>query len=357
MNAHYCLTKHDFTDYASFRYNLYKKDPFYCYTDSFVFEMLLYKKTAFAKSCVIKPLLIKDNHKIVAQALLIHNPKDAFVQISFFESVPDNQLGTDLVIEEAKKFATEENVHKIMIGLDGHLSYAVGLSKNMNEPNSFGAAYTKTYYCDYFKKYQVHRLVSFSNSLDVAMEPFKERKEHNFDLMVRPINIKQFEKEMEIFGDLCDKTIGKTFLYTKTNRKHFFELMKDLTFFLRKENILFVYDKEKPVGFAFWNPDYNEVLPKGKKLGLLEIAMHYTFKKKNITRATLNSIGVLEEYRGEATVLLIREMKRYISQKKYKNIHRIESSFIWEDNLNSLLLSKHVLKNVTREYEAFEINL
>ena len=120
---------------------------------------------------------------------------------------------------------------------------------------------------------------------------------------------------------------------------------------------MFVYDKDTPVGFVFWNPDYNEVLPKGKKLSLLEIAFHYTFKKKRITRVTLNSIGVLEEYRRIATTLLVKEIKKYLSQDYYKNVKTFESSFIWEDNKSSMLLTKHILKNVNREYEVFEINL
>lgn len=357
MNVYYCLTKRDLQDYASFRYNLYKKDPFYCDTDSFIFEMLLYKQTSFANSCVIKSLLIKENKKIVAQTLLIHNPQDDFVQVAFFECVPNNQEGANLVIEEAKKFAKEQKVKKIIIGIDGHLSYAVGLSKNMEQPNTFGASYTKTYYRDYFKKYNTHKLYSFSNSLDFALRSFKDNEKFSTDLTVRPINMKNFKKEMEVFGYLCDQTLGTTFLYSKTNSEHFYELMKDMTFFLRKENILFVYDKDTPVGFVFWNPDYNEVLPKGKKLSLLEIAFHYTFKKKRITRVTLNSIGVLEEYRRIATTLLVKEIKKYLSQDYYKNVKTFESSFIWEDNKSSMLLTKHILKNVNREYEVFEINL
>lgn len=357
MECYYCESKRDLKKYASFRYKLYKNDKYYCYTDSFIFEMLLYKQTEFARSCVIKPLLIKDNNNIIAEAILIHNPKDDFVQISFFESIRNNQKGADLIISEAKKFAKEEKVKRIIIGLDGHLSYAVGLSKNMDEPNSFGAAYTKTYYSEYFKKYKLHKLYSYTNLLEVAKKSFKGHKVANKELYVRPINMKDFKNEMDIFGDLCDKTIGTTYLYTKTDKNHFYELMKDMTFFLKKENILFVYDKEKPVGFVFWNPDYNEVMPKGRKLSLLEIAFYYTLRKKKITRATLNSIGVLEEYRGDATALLAREINKYISSPYYKNIKTFESSFVWEDNVNSLLLNKLILKQVTREFEVYEIEL
>jgi len=358
MNIIYAKTKKELGKIIKFRMVLYSNDPYYCYTDSFILDMLLYKQTEYVRSCSVLPIYItNDEQNIVCSAVLIHNPKDDFIQIAFFESIKNNKEAVDLLIEEAKKFAISEKVNRIIIGLNGHLSYSVGLSVAMNHPNSFGSSYSKPYYCDYFKDYNSYNCISYATTLDNAFQNTSKIEELKTNLTIRPINMNKFKEEMEIFKDLCDKSIGNTFLYTQTDPFHFYELMKDMTFFLRKENILFVYDQDKPVGFVFWNPDYNEVMPKGKKLTLFQIALHYTLKKKKISRVTLNSIGVLEEYQGLATSLITNELKKILKTPYYKNIKYFEGSFVWENNRKANALNKHVIKTIDRQFKVFEIIL
>ena len=78
-------TKKDIRLFKSFRKKLYKNDPYYVSTAEFTLDMLLKKETSFAKNAEIYPVMgIKDD-RILLTALLIHNPKDDFLQISFFE--------------------------------------------------------------------------------------------------------------------------------------------------------------------------------------------------------------------------------------------------------------------------------
>lgn len=342
-------TKKDMKQFKSFRKKLYENDPYYVSTAEFTLDMLLYKETAFAKSINIYPVMGVDDDKILFTALLIHNPKDDFLQVSFFEALEGLDEEVDHFMEYAKKLARKLNLKRIFIGLNGHLSYGVGLSVDMTNPNTFDSTYTKLYYNDYFSKYQKHELVAFSNKPSNVI-PSLVNKET--EIVIRKIDLKNFEEEMERFRAICDETIGKTFLYSKTDKDHFYDLLKDMTFFLKPENILFAEHNGKVVGFLFWHPDYNEVLKKGKQNSLLAIAIRYTLFKKRIKKVKLNAAGVKEEYRGFAIMNLLTEFGKLAG-----SYETVETNFVWCNNKKSMAMNTLLIKNIERKFAVYEVDL
>lgn len=348
MQVVYVNTRKKKKEFKNFRKKIYNKDPYYVSTIEFTCDMLLNQTTQFALACDIRPIMIIDK-EILCEALLIKTPSDDFVQIAFFEALENVDEAVDLLILEAKKYALEKRVSKIIIGLNGHLSYGVGLSVDIKNPNTFDSTYTKLYYNNYFSKYQKYELVSFVADIKEIINVLPNRENN---IKIRKINFKEFPLEMEKFRMLCDKTIGKTFLYSKTNSKHFEELIKDMLFFLNEENILFAYKDDLLVGFVFWHPDYNEILRKGQPNSLFNIAFRYITRKNKIKRVKLNSIGVIDEYQGIATISLLNEVAKYISDYDI-----LETNFVWCNNQKSMSLNKHILKNIERRFVVYEVNL
>ena len=177
-----------------------------------------------------------------------------------------------------------------------------------------------------------HDLVAFSNNPNNVSNKLIDRKSN---IYIRPINLKQFKSEMESFRLICNETIGKTFLYSQTDKNHFEDLLESMKFFLKPENILFACDNDEIIGFVFWHPDYNEILKKGKNNSLLSIAFRYIFKKNKIKRVKLNSIGVKEKYQGLTTIKLLKEVSKYIT-----NYETIETNFVWCNNIKSMTINK-----------------
>ena len=342
-------TKKEIKKFKAFRKKLYANDPYYVSTAEFTLDMLLLKETAYSKSINICPVMGVEDGKILLTALLIHNPKDDFLQISFFEALDNIESEVADFMDHVKEYAKNLNLHRIMIGLNGHLSYGVGLSCDMSAPNTFDSTYSKPYYNKYFEGYTKHELVAFSNDPSVALPKLACRQT---SVTIRPIDMKNFEDEMERFRVICDETIGTTFLYSQTEKRHFYELMKDMIFFLKPENILFAEDKGQIVGFVFWHPDYNEILKKGKQNSLLEIAVRYLLFGKNIKKAKLNSVGVKKEYQGLTTVQLLSEVGKYMS--KYNTI---ETNFVWCNNKKSMAVNQVLLQNVERRFAVYEVNI
>ena len=314
--------KKAFTD---FRKKLYMGDPFYVSTAEFTFEMLLNKETAFAKTLDVCPVMGIENGKIVVEALLIRNPKDDFLQVSFFEAVENAFDEVEFFMSFVKDFALKKGVRRIIIGLNGHLSYGVGLAEDMNRPNTFDSTYSKPYYARYFKNYVKHELFAFSNSPSAVL---KELPERNSSVTIRKIDFKHFDEEAETFRKICNETIGSTFLFTQTDK-----------------------DGEV-VGFVFWHPDYNEVLKTGRKNSLATIALRYLLFKNKFKRVKLNSIGIKEKYRGAVTVELLRAVGKLVG-----NYETLETNFVWGNNKKSIAINRHLLKNVERKFAVYEVNL
>ena len=334
--------------FKKFRQDLYKNDPYYVSTAEFTLDMLLYQQTEFSKTLSLQPVMAVEDGKILIESLLIHNPKDDYLQVSFFEAVEGIAPKVHEFMEFVKGFAKSLALSKIIIGLNGHLSYGVGLSSDMPRPNTFDSTYSKVYYTEYFKNHQKHELVAFSNNPATVFPALSDR---NSNVNVRPIDLKKFDEEMEIFRNICNETIGKTFLFTQTDKHHFRDLIKDMLFFLEPQNILFAEVKGEVVGFLFWHPDYNEILKKGANNSLLEIATRYTLFKNKITKVKLNSIGVKEGYQF-ATIALLREMGKLV-----KAYDKLETNFVWCNNKKSMAINKHLLKNVERNFVVYEVEV
>ena len=342
-------TKKQIEQFKSFRKKLYENDPYYVSTAEFTLDMLLYKETSFAQNIEIYPIMGMEGEEVLLISLLIHNPKDDFLQVSFFEALEGIETQVESFMDYAKDFAKRRGLKKIIIGLNGHLSYGVGFSLDMKIPNTFDSTYTKLYYSKYFEGYQKHELVAFSNVPSAVLSRLPSRET---GIQIRTLDLKHFDEEMEKLRIICDETIGTTFLYTKTDRAHFYDLLKSMTFFLKPENILFAEDRGQVVGFVFWHPDYNEILKKGKHNSLFEIAARYLLLKSKIKKVKLNAMGVRREYQGITTVKLLNELGKYVC--KYD---AIETNFVWCNNQKSMALNQSLLQNIERKFAVYEVNL
>ena len=343
-------TKKDIKKFRRFRKKLYKNDAYYVSTVEFTLDMLLYRETAFAKTLSILPVMGVRDDGIVLEALLIHNPKDNFLQIAFFEALENVGEEVACFMEYAKEYATARKLQKIYIGLNGHLSYGVGLSVDMTAPNTFDSTYSKPYYNDYFQAYKKHGLVAFS----ATPSEIASRLTHKtVGIRVRKIDFGRFEEEMETFRRICDETIGTTFLYSQTDAGHFRDLLASMTFFLKEENILFAETAAgEVVGFVFWHPDYNEILRKGRQNSLLSIAIRYLLFGKNIRKVKLNAIGVKKEYQGTTTIQLLAEVGTYACR-----YDTVETNFVWCNNRKSMAINRALLKNIERHFAVYEVDL
>ena len=124
--------------YLRFIDKLYTDDYGYVCTAKFNAHTLLYRQTDFAKNCFIQPVVLFDGNRIRAVCTYFHNDALPYLQIGLFEAEENANEAIELLINEAKNIAKSRDLTKIVVGLNGHLSYGVGiLEEGFDEKISF----------------------------------------------------------------------------------------------------------------------------------------------------------------------------------------------------------------------------
>ena len=344
MNIEYCITSEQLEEFVNYRRMLYKGDESYVCTSEFVLTDIIYENTDFAKECTVLPAVVRKEGVIVAECVYIHNVKLPYLSVGFFEADKNQNEAVQLILKEARAVAKRCGVKKIVIGHNGHLSYGVGILTNrFDYKNSFDSNYNKQYYAPYFSGLKKQSLSTYKQNKKLMEEYLIDGKAYK----IRKANMKNFYQEAELMRELCDKTIGKTFLYFPTEKAHFYQLMRDLRPFLMDENLLFAEDKAgNTVGFLFWHPDFNQMLKGGKHYSTLGIALAYIFKSRKIKNAKLNAIGA---FSPRVTSELLNELSRVMGNR----FETLETNFVWDNNLPSTLVNKRFFGEPHRKYEVY----
>ena len=347
MEILYVKSKREFKRFLAFKNRLYKGDACYVDTASFVLEDVLFQKTPFTKSCKILPVLVVDGKTDIAEAIFLYHEKLPYFQISFFEAIEGAQEGVQLLLQEAKRCAKSFGLEKIVIGLNAHISYGVGiLTDGFAFKNSFDSIYNKDYYKDYFQGLSSQSLSTYYTEKAIAEKNFSAvsvKKRYRVEYG----NVKDLMGTCERMRSLCEQTIAKTFLYFPTERGHFYHLMKDLQPFLKNENFLFAIDENgRDVGFVFWHPDFNQMLRAGEKTSVLKILKGYLFDRKKINTFKLNAVG---SQTPQATLLLLSTLNEMTgAQYRY-----VETNFVWDNNLPSTAINRRFFGEPHRKYEVY----
>ena len=331
--------------FLEYRAGLYRGDANSFCTDEFVVKDMICQNTDFARECEVMPVLVTHGGSVVAEAAIIFNPKLEYGQVAFFEAEMGAAVAADMIINEAKRLAKVRGMSKIVIGLNGHVSYGVGiLTEGFEYKNSFDSIYNKPYYREYF-----------SHLKSVGLSTYKREKADMEFLLkypadgvrVRRANMRKFEQEAELMRQICEKTIGKTFLYFPTKEGHFYQLMRDLRPFLKSENLLFAENREgDTIGFLFWHPDFNQMLKGGRGYSDVGLALAYLFKGRKINTAKLNAMGALS---SRATVALLNELNAVLGDR----FEYVETNFVWDNNVPSTLINKRFFGKPHRRYEVY----
>ncbi len=335
--------------FLDFRAKLYKGDENYVYTDTFVLEDFLNGGTKFVRACETLPIAAMENGKILAQAILTYNARLPYAQIAFFDALEGQLAAVDLILEEARAWKRKYGAKGIIVGLNGHISYGVGiLTEGFSYKNSFDSIYNKPYYKEFFKGLRAEGLSTYKQDLDVAISSLSRLRSGK--ITIRKCSLSHYEEEMKRMQALCEKTIAHTNLYFQTDEEHFFELTRSLKPFLKEEDLLFAEDERgETVGFLFSHPDFNQMLKGGRAYSLLGIACSFLFRRRAIDTVIINAIGSVSL---RATYALLRAFAENV-RGKYEYI---ETTFIWNDNKKSSAIANKLLGEPYRSYEVYYLD-
>lgn len=351
--------KRDYQDYLRFVKGIYNKYPKYKDGSTPILKQFLYKRGAFCSRLEIMPMMIKKDNEIIATCMyIISKNYEKVLQVAFFEALENHQGAVDLIMEKAKQICKERNLNKIVIGLNGHVNYSIGfLCDKFDAEISFGSSYNPSYYVNYFSKYnpRQYRMVSYSNSMSTLNfakhQRILERVNDRFNY--RSIDFRNFRKEMKVYTELNNICFQHHPFYFPRNADEDYELFRELKLFLREENLIFVQEGDKTVGYLLWYPDFNELLGYGKTIGIGTFMKNKLFSKQ-IKKMKIVEIAVLSEYQNSGAILgLLYECYKRTSHR----YNTCETSWIFESNYKSSNFGLKLLAHEYKHYVTYEIPL
>jgi hypothetical protein len=341
-------------EFRRFVCDLYTGDVGWVASNLFLLDIFLYQKDSFCKQAFVTPLLIQLQGSTVAQCILVNHPNmPQIMQVAFFEALPNQEHAVQLLLEYAEQQAKELSCTEILIGLNGHLAYGVGIMQSgWGRPTSLDSLYHKPYYQHYFDDpiWQKHTLSTYRFD-PVAIH----NKYHRFSQLTnqytyRQFNIKYWKQEMILFGTLANNCLNHTRYYFDRPPVQLLELMNTMKFLMKPEYLLFVLHHGKEVGFIFWHPDFNEVLTPGKQYSSIYFALQAILKKLTIKTVKVNAIGLLPAYWNTPAAMGLFLTALQYSKMKYP---KGETNFIWDCNVASRKFITKMGGQVDRTYAVY----
>lgn len=331
-----CLTVSEKSVYIKFIKTLYKDDPFYVDYSTPILNEIFAEKSPFARNLWYESYLIRHSGNLVGVlTYLIHKHYSDVLQIAFLEYNDIDGL-PQLILDHAGLIARDKGVKEIVVGLNGHVNYGLGLSVEPSNRPTFGSVYTKAYYSKHFKELGLNetRLVSFQYPWETKEFPLSMEKKNRFydRFNFRIMRKETFESDIEIYTALNNKCFGDhPFYFPRTVEEDRF-LFRDLKHFMEKGSLIFAEDGGKPIGFLLWYPDWGEIMRLGETLSVVTFIRKFLIGKR-VKSFKIVEWAVLPEYRRKGVpVGLLAHCYGLVKNRKFT---KCKTSWIVEANRDS----------------------
>lgn len=355
----YCASS-DIVRYVHFCQTVYDGDEHYRNSSGHLCRDMLSGRSVFCKAAWIQPVMVVDEQNVILAVSTFIQAKAMpdVLQMAYFEAAENLKEASDLIVAEARKVAKERNANRIVVGLNGHVNYGLGLlADHYNERAGFGSAYNPARYIHYFEKQasRTETLVSYLRDLkdmSFARElAILQRLERKFTFRIA--DFRHLKREITIYTQLNNVCFANHPLYYKRRIEEDYELFKAFRWLLNEENLLIAEVGGKPIAFMLWYPDFNELVPPGSKIGF-STWIRYKWLKQSISRVKIVEIGVHPNYQHSGVIMglfnlcLIRFRGRFT---------QCESGWIFSDNKKSRAINERWGAKLYKKYKVFELSL
>jgi GNAT superfamily N-acetyltransferase len=268
----------------------------------------------------------------------IHNEQVGF--FGFYETLPDPAIACGL-LDAASAWLKERDIEIMRGPMNPSTNDECGfLLEGFDSPPMIMMPYTPRYYLDHMERcgmgkardlyayISVIKEVSAGGRLERLASVVKARVP---GLTVRPANMKDFRRELEVVKDIYNSAWSHNWGFVPMTEKEIESLAKRLKPLIAPELLIMAEINGEPAAFFMAVPDYNQVLGRiNGRLGPVGILKFLWYSRK-ITDIRVLTMGVKEEYRKKGIEgLLYLESFKAAMKKGYS---RAEMSWVLEDNV------------------------
>ncbi|MBE5870743.1 MAG: hypothetical protein E7294_05745 [Lachnospiraceae bacterium] len=357
MQIEEVITKKQQKEFLNFRKKLYRDNAVYVDNFLFMLQELFARKTSFVNDKKIHAFQVSEEGKTVCQGIVVYaKALPEYIQLCFFESLPGRKEAAGRLLEKAVELGKQYQCKKLVIGLNGHVNYGLGLLCNRyEEKNSFSAAVNPAYY---------HELLGGEDCEKIYLNTYRTVADYNrlkrYGALLgkleryytyRTFDRKAFDTFAKIYTDLNNEAFKDHRYYYERTYREDREMLKELFLFMKEDSLIFAFHGEKPVGFVMWYPDFNELAGPGEAFG----AKHF-FKNlavgRRITTGKIMEYGVLEEYRKSG--LVIGLLDQVFKALQRHGIQNVKSSWILQENRDSDSVCRALCDEPHKRYVVYE---
>jgi hypothetical protein len=335
-------------EFINFPWKLYGQDSHWVPPLKLSLEGLLKPTHPFFAQARIKAFMsYDDNGKATGRIMAIINPahnafhEDQVGFFGFFESI--NDLATASALTKAAQDYLREQGCTEMIGpVNPSTNYECGLLiRGFEDSPQIMMTYNPTYYPELFGKLgfaKAKDILAYCMPTTITMpevvQKIAKRTEASHKITYRPINIKDWDREIDHIIDIYNDAWEKNWGFIPMDPVEFHHTAKDLKSIADPRFILIAEVDQKPAAFLVCLPDYNQVFKQIPNGSLFPTGLYKLLTaKKRINRVRVITLGVKKEFRkiGLEALLYIK-----IQEEVLKAGHYTESEMSWilEDNLN-----------------------
>jgi GNAT superfamily N-acetyltransferase len=362
-------SKAELAKFIDFPHELYKDDVHYV-PELHIAQRDIFTpgKHPFHEHSTLQAFLLYNNDKIIGRiAAILNNNYNQFNHchegfFGFFEVI-ENKQAAKMLFDAAEEWLKEKKVTAILGPANPTTNDPTGLLiDGFDAPPVAMMTYNKPYYASlleelgYKKKTDLLAYDLPTQTVDqrsVKLRASLEQRLQHKGIVVRPINMKDFNNEVEkllqVYNAAWDKNLG----FVPMTEAEFRYLAKDLKMILDKDFCLVAEHNGKMIGFALAIPDINQILIKIKKGRLLPTGIFkLLLGKKKIDYVRVLALGVTEPYRKLGIEACF--YARIIEKAKGKNIRGGEASWILEDNEMMNKGLEHLNAKLYKRYRVVE---
>jgi GNAT superfamily N-acetyltransferase len=358
-------SKQALNEFIEFPYSLYRGDPFWVPPLRIaVRELLDRAKHPFYANAEAEFFLARREGKVVGRiaAILDRNHNKVHEEhagfFGFFESTNDPEVATAL-LGAARKWVFVRGAVLLRGPVSPSTNYECGmLIDGFDSSPMVMMTYNPRYYpalmesAGLRKAKDLNAYVSTTEAVELEkIGQVADRKLARSGVTIRPINMKDFDGEVERMWDVYNSAWKRNWGFVPMTREEFALMGKEMKQILKPELVLVGEAGGKPIGFALALPDVNFALKRaGGSLfptGLLKI-LYY---QRLIKSLRVIALGVVEEHRTSGVAAAFyATLGRNARKLGYSG--DCEMSWILEDNV---LMTRSLEAMGARHYKTYRI--
>lgn len=141
------------------------------------------------------------------------------------------------------------------------------------------------------------------------------------DIRIETLDMARFDEQLEMIYELSLDCFQQNLFYTPLEKESFLQQYLSIKNYLIPELIFFAFHKEKPIGFFFAIPDYNQKA-----------------YQENVDTVLFKTIGVLPEYRQNKIGSAFIELAK--TKAKQLGFQKVIYALIYSENVSQKLTSE-----------------